>query len=85
MSMLIVLACIVPPLAVMVIAAVHGFRTANTGILSILALSLGILLGSALLADQKGETSQALRFDMASRAGAQQQAALRPPTAERGL
>ncbi len=85
MSALIVLACIVPPLAVMVIAAVHGFRTANASILSILALSFGILAGSMLLADGSDEPSQTLRFDVASRTGTQQQAALRPLATERGL
>ncbi len=85
MSALIVLACIVPPLAVMVIAAVHGFRTANAGILSILALSFGILAGSMLLADGSDEPSGTLRFDVANRAEAQQQAALRAHAPERGL
>ena len=85
MSALIVVACIVPPLAVMVIATVHGFRTANAGILSMLALSFGILAGSMLLADGSEEPSRTLRFDVADRAGAQQQAALGPQAPERGL
>ncbi len=49
MGTLIILACIVPPLAIMAVAAVHGLRTSSTGILSILALSGALLLGPALL------------------------------------
>lgn len=65
MSALILLACIVPPLAVLAIAAVHGYRTGNVGILSILIVSLGLLAGPALFAwIQKDEPAPSLRFDV---------------------
>jgi hypothetical protein len=67
MGNLIILACIVPPLAIMAVAAIHGFRTASAGILSILALSGALLLGPALLEwAQKDDPVPSLRFDVAN-------------------
>ncbi len=88
MSTAILRACIVPPLAVMAIAALHGFRTGHAGVLALLALSLGLLAGPALLASGDDEPVKGFRFDVAG-AAAQRHAALSrssgPAPVERGL
>lgn len=76
MSVSILLACIVPSLAVMAVAAYHGFRTGHAGVLLMLALSLGLLAGPALVAPGDGEEpAVGFRFDVAG-AAAKRHAAL---------
>lgn len=89
MSALILLACVVPPLSVMAIAVFHGFRTGHAGILALLALSIGLLAGPALLVSAGADDpARSFRFDVAG-AAAERHAALlqrsEPASAERGL
>ncbi len=49
MAALILLLCSIPPLAVMAIASVYGFRTGNMTVLTTLLLSVLIVSGSAVL------------------------------------
>ncbi len=88
MSATILLACILPPLAIMAVAAFHGLRTGHSGVLALLALSLGLLAGPALLAAGDDEPVRGFRFDVAG-AAAERHAALarkgEPPPTERGL
>ena len=49
MFTLILLLCSIPPLAVMTVAGIHGFRTGNSTVLTTLLLSILIVSGSAVL------------------------------------
>ena len=49
MGELILLICTLPPLAVMIVAAVHGLRTGSPAVLSMLVVSALVLSASAML------------------------------------
>ena len=88
MSATILLACILPPLAVMAIAAFHGVRTGHAGVLALLAVSLGLLAGPALLASGDEEPVKGFRFDVAGAAAGRHASLVRssePAPAGRGL
>jgi len=88
MSATILLACILPPLAIMAVAVFHGFRTGHAGVLALLALSLGLLAGPALLAAGEDEPVPGFRFDVAGAAAERHAALVRrgePTSSERGL
>lgn len=63
MGYLILLVCLVPALAMGLIAAVHGHRKGSFTILSILVVSFGLLVGPVLLAlAQKDEPPPRVSF-----------------------
>jgi hypothetical protein len=72
----------------MAVAAFHGLRTGHGGVLALLALSLALLAGPALLAASGDDEPVGFRFDMAG-AHASRHAALHhsgeAQPAERGL
>lgn len=61
---ILILLCCLPPLAVLAVAVIHGFRTRDAGTVSALIVSAVILTASALL-PFAGEAEQIQRFRFA--------------------
>ncbi len=70
MNILILLLCSLPPLAVLVVAVIHGLRTGDAGTVSAVVVSALILTASTLfpLADEP-EQSASFRFTPAEAGG----------------
>lgn len=55
MTMLILLLCSIPPLAVMAVAGIYGFRTGSGSVLTLLLLSALMVSGSAVLSHMRDQ------------------------------